>query len=323
MSETASTSNIVLFESSDGEVRLDVAVDAGKDEIWLNRSQMSLLFGRDVKTIGKHIANALKEELENSPKPTVAKFATVQKEGNREVERQVEYYNLDVIISVGYRVKSQRGVEFRRWATDVLRRYIVEGRAENAKRLAQLAQVISVMERLPQEIGAAQILEIVKSYAPALDLLDDYDHQRLVRPDGSKGVYVLSYEECRDLIGSLRFASESDIFGVEKDDSFHSSIAAIYQSFGGQEIYPSVQEKAANLLYFVVKNHSFHDGNKRIAASLFLYFLDRNGLLYEDGRKLIGDDALVATTIMIAESRPDEKEAMVSLVMNFLTLGAQ
>lgn len=238
MSEAASTSSIVLFESADGEVRLDVAVDAGKDEIWLNRSQMSLLFDRDVKTIGKHIANALKEELEDSPKPTVAKFATVQKEGDREVERQVEYYNLDVIISVGYRVKSQRGVEFRRWATDVLRRYIVEGRAENEKRLAQLAQVISVMERLPQEIGAAQILEIVKSYAPALDLLDDYDHQR-------------------------------------------------------------------------------------IAASLFLYFLDRNGLLYEDGRKLIGDDALVATTIMIAESRPDEKEAMVSLVMNFLALGAQ
>lgn len=320
MSEAASTSNIVLFESSDGEVRLDVAVDAGKDEIWLNRSQMSLLFDRDVKTIGKHIANALKEELEDSPKPVVAKFATTASDGK---SYQVEYYNLDVIISVGYRVKSQRGVEFRRWATDVLRRYIVEGRAENEKRLAQLAQVISVMERLPQEIGAAQILEIVKSYAPALDLLDDYDHQRLARPDGSKGVYVLSYEECRDLIGSLRFAGESDIFGVEKDDSFHSSIAAIYQSFGGQEIYPSVQEKAANLLYFVVKNHSFHDGNKRIAASLFLYFLDRNGLLYEDGRKLIGDDALVATTIMIAESRPDEKEAMVSLVMNFLALGTQ
>lgn len=320
MSEAASTSSIVLFESADGEVRLDVAVDAGKDEIWLNRSQMSLLFDRDIKTIGKHIANALKEELEDSPKPVVAKFATTASDGK---SYQVEYYNLDVIISVGYRVKSQRGVEFRRWATDVLRRYIVEGRAENEKRLAQLAQVISVMERLPQEIGAAQILEIVKSYAPALDLLDDYDHQRLARPDGSKGVYVLSYEECRDLIGSLRFAGESDIFGVEKDDSFHSSIAAIYQSFGGQEIYPSVQEKAANLLYFVVKNHSFHDGNKRITASLFLYFLDRNGLLYEDGRKLIGDDALVATTIMIAESRPGEKEAMVSLVMNFLALGAQ
>lgn len=240
MSEAASTSSIVLFESADGEVRLDVAVDAGKDEIWLNRSQMSLLFDRDIKTIGKHIANALKEELEDSPKPVVAKFATTASDGK---SYQVEYYNLDVIISVGYRVKSQRGVEFRRWATDVLRRYIVEGRAENEKRLAQLAQVISVMERLPQEIGAAQILEIVKSYAPALDLLDDYDHQRLVRPDGSKGVYVLSYEECRDLIGSLRFAGESDIFGVEKDDSFHSSIAAIYQSFGGPEIHPSVQEK--------------------------------------------------------------------------------
>lgn len=320
MSEAASTSSIVLFESADGEVRLDVKSD--KDTVWLTKEQLSILFGRDRTVITRHIANVYKEG-EVDHESTCAKIAQVQKEGSREVERQVEYYNLDVIISVGYRVKSQRGVEFRRWATDVLRRYIVEGRAENEKRLAQLAQVISVMERLPQEIGAAQILEIVKSYAPALDLLDDYDHQRLARPDGSKGVYVLSYEECRDLVGSLRFAGESDIFGVEKDDSFHSSIAAIYQSFGGQEIYPSVQEKAANLLYFVVKNHSFHDGNKRIAASLFLYFLDRNGLLYEDGRKLIGDDALVATTIMIAESRPDEKEAMVSLVMNFLALGAQ
>ena len=177
------------------------------------------------------------------------------------------------------------------------------------------------MERLSDDLGASQILEIVKSYAPALDLLDDYDHQHLSRPKGSAGIYVLDYDECRDLIDRLRFSGESDIFGKEKDDSFRSSIAAIYQSFGDQELYPSVQEKAANLLYFVVKNHSFHDGNKRIAASLFLYFLDRNGLLYEDGRKTVGDDSLVATTIMIAESRPDEKEAMVSLVMNFLALG--
>ncbi|MEC4176496.1 RhuM family protein [Adlercreutzia sp. R7] len=320
MSSTVSTSNIVLFESSDGEVTLEVTVDNARDEIWLNRSQMAVLFDRDIKTIGKHIANALREELDDSAKAVVAKFATTAADGKK---YRTSHYNLDVIISVGYRVKSQRGVEFRRWATDVLRRYIIEGRAENEKRLAQLAQVISVMERLPQEIGAAQILEIVKSYAPALDLLDDYDHQRLGRPRGSEGVYVLSYDECRDLIGSLRFAGESDIFGVEKDDSFRSSIAAIYQSFGGQELYPSVQEKAANLLYFVVKNHSFHDGNKRIAASLFLYFLDRNGLLYEGSRKLVGDDALVATTIMIAESRPDEKEAMVSLVMNFLALGRE
>lgn len=318
MSDAASTSQIVLFESSDGEVRLDVRSD--QDTVWLTKEQLAILFGRDRTVISRHIANVYKEG-EVDRLSTCAKIAQVQTEGDREVERQVEYYNLDVIISVGYRVKSQRGVEFRRWATDVLRRYIVEGRVENEKRLAQLAQVVSVMERLPEEIGAAQILEIVKSYAPALDLLDDYDHQRLGRPRGSQGVYVLSYEECRDLIDSLRFSGESDIFGVEKDESFRSSIAAIYQSFGGREIYPSVQEKAANLLYFVVKNHSFHDGNKRIAASLFLYFLDRNGLLYESGRKCIGDDALVATAIMIAESRPDEKEAMVSLVMNFLALG--
>lgn len=166
MSEVASTSKLVLFESSDGEVKLDVTVNTREEEVWLNRSQMSLLFDRDVKTIGKHIANALKEELGETPSPTVAKFATVQLEGGRQVERQVEYYNLDVIISVGYRVKSQRGVEFRRWATDVLRRYIVEGRAENERRLQQLAQVVSVMERLSGDLGAEQILEIVKSYAP-------------------------------------------------------------------------------------------------------------------------------------------------------------
>ncbi len=317
MPEAVSTSNIVLFESSDGEVRLDVASD--RETVWLSQQQMASLFGTTKQNISLHVNNCFKEgELQ---KETVVKdFLTTAKDGKR---YNTAHYNLDVIISVGYRVKSQRGVEFRRWATDVLRRYIMEGRAENEKRLAQLAQVISVMERLPQEIDATQILEIVKSYAPALDLLDDYDHQRLARPSGSAGVYVFSYAECRDLIGSLRFAGESDIFGVEKDDSFRSSIAAIYQSFGGVEIYPSVQEKADNLLYFVVKNHSFHDGNKRIAASLFLYFLDRNGILYEGKRKRIGDDALVATTIMIAESRPDEKEAMVSLVMNFLALGNQ
>lgn len=320
MSEAASTSNIVLFESSDGEVRLDVAVDARGEEVWLTKEQIALLFNRNRTVIARHINNIYNEG-EVLRESTCANFAQVRIEGNREVERQVEYYNLDVIISVGYRVKSQRGVEFRRWATEVLRRYIIEGRAENEKRLQQLAKVVAVMERLPGDLGAAQILEIVKSYASALDLLDDYDHQRLGRPRGSDGVYVLGYEECRELIDSLRFNSESDIFGKEKDDSFQSSIAAIYQSFAGQEIYPSVEEKAANLLYFVVKNHSFHDGNKRIAASLFLYFLDRNDLLYEEGRKTVGDDALVATTIMIAESRPDEKEAMVSLVMNFLELG--
>lgn len=309
---------IVLFDSSDGEVSLDVSVDVMQEDVWLNRQQMSVLFDRDVKTIGKHIANALKEELESSGNPTVAKFATVQMEGHREVVRQVEHYNLDVIISVGYRVKSRRGAEFRRWATDVLRRYVMDGVAENRRRLQQLSQAVQIIRRLPDELESGQILDIVQAYAGALDLLDDYDHQRIARPSGSEPVYVLDYGECTELIHSMRFSRESDLFGVEKDESFKSSIAAIYQSFGGEDLYPSIQEKAANLLYFVVKNHSFHDGNKRIAACLFLYFLDRNGLLFVDGNKTIDDSALVAMTIMIAESRTDEKEAMVSLVMSFI-----
>lgn len=321
MSESSPNRQIILFDSSDGEVSLDVTVDVESEDVWLNRQQMSLLFGRDIKTIGKHIGNALKEELSNTPNSTVAKFATVQNEGNRKVERQVEYYNLDVIISVGYRVKSQRGVEFRRWATGVLRRYVMDGVAENKRRLQQLSQAVQVIRRLPGGLESAQILDIVQAYAPALDLLDDYDHQRIDRPAGEHPIYVLGYEECMNLIQSMRFARESDIFGVEKDDSFRSSIAAIYQSFDGKDLYPSIQEKAANLLYFVVKNHSFHDGNKRIAACLFLYFLDRNGILFVDGVKAVDDSTLVATTIMIAESRPDEKEAMVSLVMNFIALG--
>lgn len=321
MSESSPNRQIILFDSSDGEVSLDVTVDVESEDVWLNRQQMSLLFGRDIKTIGKHIGNALKEELSNTPNSTVAKFATVQNEGNRQVERQVEYYNLDVIISVGYRVKSQRGVEFRRWATGVLRRYVMDGVAENKRRLQQLSQAVQVIRRLPGGLESAQILDIVQAYAPALDLLDDYDHQRIDRPTGEHPIYMLGYEECMNLIQSMRFARESDIFGVEKDDSFRSSIAAIYQSFDGEDLYPSIQEKAANLLYFVIKNHSFHDGNKRIAACLFLYFLDRNGILFVDGVKAVDDSTLVAMTIMIAESRPDEKEAMVSLVMNFIALG--
>lgn len=309
---------VVLFDSTDGEVSLDVNVDVGGEDVWLTKEQMGILFGRDRSVISRHISNIYREK-EVLRESTCANFAQVQNEGNRQVERQVEHYNLDVIISVGYRVKSRRGVEFRRWATDVLRRYIMDGVAENRRRLQQLSQAVQVIKRLPDELESAQILDIVQAYTPALDLLDDYDHQRIVRPVGQRPVYVLGYEECMDLIQSMRFAKESDLFGVEKDDSFRSSIATIYQSFDGEDLYPSIQEKAANLLYFVVKNHSFHDGNKRIAACLFLYFLDRNGILFVDGSKAVDDSTLVAMTIMIAESRPDEKEAMVSLVMNFVT----
>ena len=308
----AENDQLVLFESSDGEVALEVASD--RETVWLNQQQMSELFDTTKQNISLHINNCFKEgELERNS--VVKDFLTTAKDGKT---YKTKHYDLDVIISVGYRVKSKRGVEFRKWATEVLRRYIVDGRAENDRRLAQLSQAVQIMDRIAGDIDAAQVLEVVKSYAKALDLLDDYDHQEIERPKGMSSIYILDYDECKRVIEKLRFTKESDLFGAEKDDSFKSSIAAIYQGFDGEDIYPSVQEKAANLLYFVVKNHSFHDGNKRIAASLFLYFLDKNGLLFRDGSKVISDDALVATTIMIAESNPEEKEVMVSLVMNFL-----
>ena len=312
---------IVLFESQDGKLVLPVMLDGTAREVWLSRAGLAELFARDVKTVGKHINNALKEELAGTENRTVAKFAIVQREGNRDVERQVEHYSLDMILSVGYRVKSQRGVEFRRWATDVLHRYIIDGHAENERRLQQLGQVARIMARIPDDLETRQVLDIVQSYTLALDLLDDYDHQQLAAPKGDEATYVLEYEECRKVIDGMRFGSESDLFGVEKDESFKGSIGNIYQSFGGQDIYPSLQEKAANLLYFLVKNHPFLDGNKRIAATMFLYFLDRNGALFRDGHKLVDDSTLVAITIMIAESKPEEKGAMVALVMNFLAIG--
>ena len=304
---------IVIFETEDNQVKLPVTLEG--ETVWLNRNQMSELFDRDVKTIGKHINNALKEELsvDNS---TVAKFATVQIEGEREVERNIEYYSLDVIISVGYRVKSKRGVEFRRWANSVLKQYILKGYAVNDNRIKQLGEVIRIMKRTENELDSKQVLSVIEKYSNALDLLDSYDHQNMTRPKGNEATYVLQYEECMEVIQSMRFGDESDLFGKEKDDSFKGSIGNIYQSFGGADIYESLEEKAANLLYFVTKNHSFFDGNKRIAATMFLYFLDKNNALFVDGQKKIEDSTLVALTIMIAESRPEEKEMMISVIMN-------
>ena len=307
--------NIEEIHFREGEFELSVRVEPQADTVWLNRQQMAQLFDRDIKTIGKHIQSALREELDNS---TVAKFATVQLEGAREVERQVEYYNLDMIISVGYRVKSARGVQFRRWATNVLRQYMLQGYVCQQKRLQDLSTTIRVMKRVENKLDSAQILEVVQQYTRSLDLLDDYDHQRLKKPQGDTHAYVLTYEECRRLIDSMRYGDESSVFGNEKDDSFKGSLGNIYQSFAGKDVYPSTQEKAANLLYLVTKNHAFSDGNKRIAAAVFLYFLERNGLLFRDGEKVIADHTLVAMVVMIAESKPEEKETMVKLVMNFL-----
>lgn len=302
--------NIVIFESEDKSVC--ITVQMSDDTVWLNRNQIAELFGRDVKTIGKHINNTLKEEL-SGDNSVVAKFATTAADGKK---YQTEYYNLDVIISVGYRVKSKRGIEFRKWANRALKDYIIKGYAVNNNRINQIGEVIRIMKRTQEQLDSKQVLSVIERYTTALDLLDSYDHQNMTRPKGSEAVYVLTYEECRKLIDSMRFGDESDVFGNEKDDSFKGSIGNIYQSFGGTDVYPTLEEKAANLLYFVTKNHSFSDGNKRIAAAVFLYFLDRNGVLFADGEKIIDDYTLVALTIMIAESRPDEKEMMISVIMN-------
>ena len=304
--------NIEEIHFREGEFELSVRVEPQADTVWLNRLQMSQLFDRDIKTIGKHIQSALREELEDS---VVAKFATTASDGKT---YQVEYYNLDMIISVGYRVKSTRGVQFRRWATNVLRQYMLQGYVCQQKRLQDLSTTIRVMKRVENKLDSAQILEVVQQYTRSLDLLDDYDHQRLKKPQGDTHAYVLTYEERRKLIDSMRYGDESSVFGNEKDDSFKGSLGNIYQSFAGKDVYPSAQEKAANLLYLVTKNHAFSDGNKRIAAAVFLYFLERNGLLFRDGEKVIADHTLVAMVVMIAESKPEEKETMVKLVMNFL-----
>ena len=260
----------------------------------------------------KHVNSAIREELAGLP--VVAKFATTAADGKTYM---VDYYDLDVIISVGYRVKSQRGVEFRKWANRVLRQYIMEGYAVNHNRILELGEVIRIMKRTQKSLDAQQVLAVIERYSTALDLLDDYDHQTMRRPKGCEATYVLTYEECRSVIDSMRFGNESALFGNEKDDSFKGSIGNIYQSFAGQEAYPTLEEKAANLLYFVTKNHSFSDGNKRIAAAIFLYFLDKNEVLFDDaGNKRIDDHTLVALTIMIAESRPEEKEMMISVIMN-------
>ena len=294
---------------------MKLSVNVENETVWLNRNQMAELFERDVKTIGKHINNALTEELLND-ESTVAKIATVQMEGTRKVERYIEYYSLDVIISVGYRVKSKRGVEFRRWANSVLKQYILKGYAVNDNRIKQLGEVIRIMKRTENELDSKQVLSVIEKYSTALDLLDSYDHQNMTRPKGNETIYILDYDECMQVIQSMRFGDESELFGKEKDDSFKGSIGNIYQSFGGVDIYESLEEKAANLLYFVTKNHSFFDGNKRIAATMFLYFLDKNEVLFLDGKKKIEDSTLVALTIMIAESRPEEKEMMISVIMN-------
>lgn len=319
---------IVIYQSEDGKTVLDVRLE--DDTVWLSQQQMSELFQTDRTVIGRHIRNIYKDgELEEIS--TCAKNAQVRMEGNRMVTRSIPYYNLDMIISVGYRVNSIRGVKFRQWASSVLKQYLIKGYAVNEsmrkKQVAELRQLVQMLGRTlrhspdPLKEEQSALVDVVVDYTYALDTLDDYDYQRLgIRNTTAHGAFRATYEGAMQEIRQLREKfGGSALFGNEKDDSFRSSIGQIYQTFDGMELYPSVEEKAAMLLYLVVKNHSFSDGNKRIAATLFLWFMNNNGILYrKDGTKRIADNTLVAITLMIAESRTEEKDVMVSVVVNLI-----
>ena len=306
---------VILYK--DGEVELPVEVAPDKETVWLNRNQLAVLFDRDVKTIGKHINNALKEELDSS---VVAKFATTASDGKT---YKVNYYNLDMIISVGYRVKSPRGIAFRKWATSILKEYIVQGYAVNAKRLNVLNKVVEIQSNIIAdvlELDSREVFDVIQKYTQALELLDAYDHQIVQKPKiSNEKAYQLTFNECKKLIESMTFSKSSTIFGKEKTKgSLEGIIGSVYQTAFGEDVYPSVQEKAANLLYFIVKDHPFIDGCKRIAASIFLYFLNKNNLLFKNDKKIISDSTLVAITLLLAESKPEEKEIMINVIMNFL-----
>ena len=305
---------IILFENQG--VRLEVNL---KDEtVWLTQTQMSELFKKAKSTINEHIRNIYKEG-ELKEEETMTKF------GNSEfADKPTNYYNLDMIISVGYRVKSQEGIIFRKWATRILKDYMLKGYAVNQKRLEYLEKTIKLidianhMEERLDNSDAKEILKVIGDYSKALDLLDDYDHRTLKKIKGNIDERRIQYRDCIDVINKLRFNEESTLFAVERDKGLESIIGNIYQSFSGQDIYKSIEEKAANFLYLTVKNHVFADGNKRIAATLFIYFLNFYGILYKDGKQTIDNNTLTALTLLIAESNPKEKEVLIDLVMNFL-----
>ena len=323
-----SNNQIIIYQTEDGQTQVDVRLE--NETVWLTQAQMVELFQTTKQNVSLHVGNVFKEgELEQ--KSTVKEYLTVQKEGERKVSRKVKYYNLDVIISVGYRVKSKRGTAFRIWANNVLKQYLIKGYAVNERmrkeQIGELRQLVGMLGRTIQnqpllsndETNA--LFEVVTDYTYALDTLDNYDYERLTINKTTKDEpFHATYENAMEAINGLREKFRgSALFGNEKDDSFKSSIGQIYQTFGGEELYPSVEEKAAMLLYLVTKNHSFSDGNKRIAATLFLWFLNNNHILYHpDGSKRIADSTLVALTLMIAESRTEEKDVMVKVVVNLI-----
>ena len=313
---------IILFENQ--KVKLEVNM---KDEtVWLSLEQMAELFSRDRTVIARHINNIFKDN-ELDKNEVCAKFAHTTKHGaisDKSQTRELIYYNLDMIISVGYRVKSKNGIIFRKWATKVLKDYMIKGYAVNKKILEYLEKTIKLIDiagRMDAELKGSEAWEIIKvinNYSSALSLLDDYDHKRITKPMGTKNDKQVTYEDCMNIIGKLKFNSDSNLFALERNEGLKEVIGTIYQSFDGKDLYSTIEEKAANFLYLITKNHTFIDGNKRIAATLFIYFLEFYNILYNENGQVIDNNTLVAITLLIAQSNPKEKEILIDLVMNFL-----
>jgi prophage maintenance system killer protein len=321
---------VIIYQSVKGDPVIDVRIE--EESVWLTQAQIVTLLKSSKASVSEHISHIYKEG-ELNKKATVRKFRTVQTEGKRSISREFEHYSLDVIISVGYRVKSKSGTQFRIWANKILKDYLVKGYAineillkEKEQQLTDLKQTVKLLENVLQKKSlnseeATGLLKVITDYTYALDVLDKYDHEKLVVEEiRKKAIFKINYKEARKAIDTLKDKfGGSKLFGNEKDKSFVGSLTGIYQTFDGKDLYPSIEEKAANLLYFITKNHSFSDGNKRIAAFIFVWFLERNKILYNDlGQKRIADNALVALTLMIAESRSEEKDTMVKLIVNLI-----
>ena len=311
---------ILLFENQD--VKLEVNMK--DDSVWLTQGQMAELFNTSRTNIIEHISNIYSDE-ELDKNSTCQDFRQVRKEGKRTVTRTIPFYNLDMIISVGYRVNSKQGIIFRKWATSILKDYMIKGYAVNQKRLEYLEKTVKLIDiagRIDINLKgneAQEIIKVINNYSNALNLLDDYDHRRIIKPNGTINENKINYEDCMNIVNKLKFSSDSDLFALERDNGVEAIIFDIYQTFDGKDLYSSIEEKAANFLYLIIKNHVFIDGNKRIAATLFIYFLEFYNLLYKDGEQVIDNNTLVAITLLIAQYNPKEKEILVDLVMNFLS----
>ena len=303
-----------LVKFVDNDFELVVRADKENDTVWLNKEEIGKLFDRDRSVISRHLTNIFKDELD--------KESNVQKMHVANSDKPVEFYSLDTILYVGYRVKSKRGVLFRKWANKVLKEYLIKVYSINEKRITKLNKKIEIQNRIISSslnIDQEALVNVIEAYTNALDILDNYDHQCLSKPNGRESIYVLTYTECRTIIDSMKFGNASSVFGVEKEiGKLEGILAAVYQNVYGQDVYPSLEEKAAHLLYFLVKDHPFVDGCKRIAATLFLEFLNKNRALVRNGKMIIANDTLVAITVLTAESKPDEMDVIVNLIMNFL-----